>query len=447
MKAIVTKSMSKILAENLLDNIQNSSDEYYIGIGKSDVFDNDSDSPIFPVNSLTEEKEFRNNLQSIKKIEVVNSTLVVKRVNWSSGTIYSGWDNSIPHSTITPPCYVLTDSKDVYICLESGKDSDGVSVPSMIEPHFENLNFPYEQPFSTSDGYTWKFLFSLSTEQIRNILSSNHFPVQEHATSTGGSDIEDRQFAVREASIGGQIISAFVDNGGSGYSTVPTLTVEGDGSEAEATAHIKNGQIVRVEMTNYGKDYVNANIKVTSDVGSDAVIRPIITSSDGIGFSPIEDLKSSSVLMSIKPNGTENDTFIVENYFRQIGVIKNPLTPEGNLYTGMSTKTLSSLTLTGSSPFEVGKKIIGETSKAEAFVDESEGNMISYHQNSFTGFQSFQDSENITQSGVVGIGEISSISPVNGIDKFSGDVLYVENRSKIRRDLEQQEDIKVVITL
>ena len=73
--------------------------------------------------------------------------------------------------------------------------------------------------------------------------------------------------------------------------------------------------------------------------------------------------------------------------------------------------------------------------------------MISYHQNSFTGFQSFQDSENITQSGVVGIGEISSISPVNGIDKFSGDVLYVENRSKIRRDLEQQEDIKVVITL
>lgn len=447
MESIVTKSMSKSLAKDLLNDIQNSSNEYYIGIGKSDVFDNFNDNPTVPVNSLFEEKEFRNNLQSIKKIEVTNATLVVKRVNWSSGTIYSGWDNSIDHSTTLPPCYVLTNSKDVYICLESGKNSDGITVPSVIEPHFENLNFPYEQPFTTSDGYVWKFLFSLSTEQIRNILSSNHFPIQEHATSTSGSDIEDRQFAVKGSSIGGQIISVFVADGGSGYSIAPTLEIEGEGSEATATAHIKNGQLIRVEMTNYGKDYINANIKVNSNVGSGAILRPIITSSKGIGFSPIEDLRSSSVLMSIKPNGTENDTFVVENYFRQIGIIKNPLTPEGNPYTGISIKTLPSLTLKSSSPFNVGKKIIGETSKAEAFVDESEGNVISYHQNSSTGFQSFVDSENVTQSGVVGIGEISSISPVNGIDRFSGDVLYIENRGKIRRDLEQQEDIKVVITL
>ena len=45
----------------MLNDIQNSSKEYYIGIGKSDVFDNFNDNPTVPVNSLFEEKEFRNN--------------------------------------------------------------------------------------------------------------------------------------------------------------------------------------------------------------------------------------------------------------------------------------------------------------------------------------------------------------------------------------------------
>ena len=59
MESIVTKSMSKSLAKDLLNDIQNSSNEYYIGIGKSDVFDNFNDNPTVPVNSLFEEKELR----------------------------------------------------------------------------------------------------------------------------------------------------------------------------------------------------------------------------------------------------------------------------------------------------------------------------------------------------------------------------------------------------
>ena len=91
MPAIVRKTMGKNLSGDILTDILNSSNEYYIGIGKCDTY-NDTDTVVTPIDSSREEREFRNNLQSIKKVE--GATYVAKRVNWSSGTIYAGWDDS-----------------------------------------------------------------------------------------------------------------------------------------------------------------------------------------------------------------------------------------------------------------------------------------------------------------------------------------------------------------
>jgi hypothetical protein len=65
--------MGRDMAKTLLEDVkvsaaESSTNEYYIGIGKSDVF-NTSDSVIDPVDSPRDEREFRLNLQSIKKVE------------------------------------------------------------------------------------------------------------------------------------------------------------------------------------------------------------------------------------------------------------------------------------------------------------------------------------------------------------------------------------------
>ena len=59
----------------------------------------------------------------------------------------------------------------------------------------------------------------------------------------------------------------------------------------------------------------------------------------------------------------------------------------------------------------------------------------------------FQTGEGVVQEGQILTGVIASITLQNVIDRFSGDVLYIENRARIRRDEEQQEDIKIVITV
>ena len=441
MPAIIRQTMGRNLARDLLAEITESSNEYYIGIGKSDAF-NEEDTVITPTDSILEETEFRRNLQSIKKVE--GATFVVKRYNWSSGSLYSGWDDAVGSDT-QYPYYVLNDAKELYICLETGLAQDGSSNVSTIEPNYGALNVDYTQPFRTGDGYVWKFLFSLTPERIYSYLSSNYIPVDQAQDSLAGGDaIEDLQFMVKDTAIGGEIIRADIVNGGSGFTTAPTITVLGDGFDAQATAYITDGVITKIEMTDYGYDYTYATLRVEGD-GVDAQLRSVITSSDGIGFDPINDLRTSSILMNIKPNGTEDDTFIVENSFRQIGVIKNPLTPALIGFTGTSAKVLPSLTLTASSPFEVGKKIVGAQSNAVAYVNESVGDVVYYHQNESTGMIPFLDGEALAQEGVVLTGTIDSQSKKNGIDRSTGDVLYIENRHRIRRDAEQQEDIKVVI--
>ena len=74
MAAIVRQTMGKGLSTDLIQNIELTTNEYYIGIGKSDIF-NVGDTPIDPIDSPFEEREFRNNLQSIKKVEALYKTM------------------------------------------------------------------------------------------------------------------------------------------------------------------------------------------------------------------------------------------------------------------------------------------------------------------------------------------------------------------------------------
>lgn len=463
MPAIVRQTISRSLAKDLLEDVQNSINEYYIGIGKSDIF-NETDSVITPVDCPKEEREFRNNLQSIKRVE--GSTSVAKRVNWSYGSIYAGWDDSTKSDIAEGwvPFYVLNDAKEVYVCLEAGTLIDGSTKLSTVEPNY-GLHAPMSpetdpthpmygvrewwKPFTTTDGYIWKFLYSLTPERIYQFLSSNHIPVQEAEDSlVGGDSIEDLQYKVKEESVGGQIIRARVLNVGLNHVSAPQVNVYGDGIGATAEAAINEfGTITKITMTDYGSGYTYASFEIIGGEESGSA-EPIITSATGIGFNPIDDLKTSSIMVNIKPDGTVDDTFIVGNTFRQMGLIKNPMETDGvTPFTNTSIKALPSITLVNTSPFESGKLIEGTLSGAKAYVNESVDREVFYHQNESTGFKSFQVAEPVVQTGQVLTGDIESISLKNGIDRFSGEVLYIESRGRIRRDEEQKEDIKIVITV
>lgn len=455
MAAIVTDFLRKKLATDFLSEVNNGTDsnEYYIGIGKSDQYDSAADAVITPVNTLREVREARNNIQSVKKVE--NASMVIPRYNWTSGSIYTGFNDAsvgIP----TNSYYVLTEENRVYICLQQGRNATGTANASTVKPDHEAAGVNITQAFETADGYRWKFLYSISVTQANDFLSSGFMPVSYQEDSSGALTGAARdQALVQEAAIAGQITGAVIASGGSGYTSAPTVVINGNGSNAAATATISGGAIVKVEMNNesaaLGSGYDYASIEFTGGGGTGAVARPIIGPLSGIGADARDDLKSSAIMLNAKPDGTEGGDFIVDQDFRQIVVMRNMLQwDSAERFTATSGRGLRYMTMaSGIATFTADKTIQGASSNTQAYIDEVDaGNSIIYfHQNENTGFGTFTDGELIEETDGDGSGTADSADLHSIVDVHSGDVLYVENRARVTRNSAQQEDIKVIITV
>lgn len=66
------------------------------------------------------------------------------------------------------------------------------------------------------------------------------------------------------------ITSITVSSGGNGYTTNPTVSIEGDGVGATATATIVNGSVSAVTVTNAGTGYTQATVSFSGGAGSGA---------------------------------------------------------------------------------------------------------------------------------------------------------------------------------
>lgn len=449
MVAIITDTLKRYIIQDIINEVQGVDQTYYIGIGRSQDWDS-SDTTVVPTNASRTEKDFRLNLQSVKRADDVS--YVVPRINWTTGTIYSGY-NSNTVGQPSPSNYVLTDDNNVFLCLEQGKTASGAATPSIIRP-----SSLLTTPERTADGYVWKYLFTLSAARANKFLSANYLPVElQGLTDSSSSSIELGNEIIQNAATPGEINAITVTSGGTGYTSAPTVSIIGNGTGASAVAAISSGAVVNVQMkdsaagTLYtpGSGYDYASVSFTGGGGTGASARVNIGPKLGFGGNPVVDLKSTAIMFNTKPSGAENDDFIIDQDFRQIGLMKNV---EKGLndsdYTSATGSALTTMTLSSvSSPFTSNKQIIGDTSGAVAYVDKFDSDTIYYHQDSATGFTAFQAAELLTETNGSGSGVIGTPLTNGDINRFKGDVLYIDNRAAITRSAAQSEDLKIIIQL
>lgn len=102
--------------------------------------------------------------------------------------------------------YVITDEYNVYKCLDNNLGAESNIKPTLT----------ITAPFTTSDGYKWKFLYRVPDSLRNKFLTTDLMPV---ATSLTGNFYAN-----------GTILSATVLNGGDGYTSAnTTIVVEGNG--------------------------------------------------------------------------------------------------------------------------------------------------------------------------------------------------------------------------
>ena len=452
MPAVITDRIKKQILEDLLDDIQDSAQTYYIGIGRSEQW-NTTDTVQTPSNCIRCARNARLSLQSIKLAE--SGSFATTRTNWTSGSTYSAYDDAAP-GIPAQNYFVLTNANRVYICLKQGRNSSGAAVPSTVEPTGTDI-----KPFTTSDGYTWKFLYTISTSNAVNFLTANYMPVRFIDSGEDIDALSVQQKGIQDSAVVGQITDIRITSAGAGYTSKPTVTIVGNGTGASAVATIDSslGQVVNIEMANdssaFGSGYDYASVTLSGGgATTQGEARCVLSTPLGIGGDPRDDLRANAFIFNSQLSGTEAGDFLVGQDFRQIVILKNPKLPDSDgLFTASTGLGLKRIRLSAvTSAFNVDDVIIGATSGARAYLDaiDADSDILYIHQTEDTGFTKFVNGEVLSESDGSGSGTIDNLDSADSageFDLFSGEILYIDNRAPVERNVGQTEDIKVVLQL
>jgi hypothetical protein len=157
-------------------------------------------------------------------------------------------------------------------------------------------------------------------------------------------------------------------------------------------------------------------------------------------------------MFNVKPEGAEGGgDWIIGNDFRQIGLVKNMRayvdgvadSANGPLFSETTGSALNKLGITGLSGDQVDVKFTQSATGASAYIDKIDSANIWYHQDEDTGFTEFNLSA-ITGTGISGT--VNSVDSAE-VYKYTGEVLYIDNRAAVSRSADQTEDIKIVIQI
>ncbi len=499
MTAIATDKLKFKYTDLLFNEIVNAGDtnHYYIGIGKSDQYDSANDTVINPTNTLLEEMNARHNIQSIVKVDETAMSFIVPRNNWTSGAKYNGWNDKQVGYPTDFPYYVLTEDQQVYICIQASRGIDGNINPSTVKPSYaSHPKIKQAHAFKTSDGYIWKFLYEVTATRSNLFLTSGFLPTQ--IGDSAGNTSQQDQAIVEKATTKGQITGFEIIDGGAGYGSTPTVTITGNGTGAIATAtrDPATNTISKIEMTctlgdsgmGSGYTFARAALSSVSETRT-AIIRPIFGPLKGFGADARQDLKSSSVVFNAKPTGDVSGAFSVStgegvSYggqadYRQITLLRNldyvdSAADGGRIVQAQGRASRMIVTTNrGNELLKRNEKLTGANGTV-VWIDQidaiqnkgADALAIHYHFNSRQDLKpgTFVNGEALTGSPSGGTANVDSdsqpgstatVNKVSGtqigglgaIDKYSGDILYIDNRTRIIRSSTQTEDIKIILSV
>ena len=489
MAAIITEKFRTHNAKQFIEDFSESGQSNYIFIGRSHAWTDDT-SPPAPANSQSEEIGAYEDMIALKKVSSTDISHGLVRYDWTSGTKYDEYRDNYSSTNTTNVTgvsnffdgrgYVITDEFKVYKCLKTGM-SGGSTVNSTVKPtSVDTVN-----PQVTSDGYMWKFMYSVVASDVIKFVTNDFIPVKSIGAKSavagsgtnGGfgstaTDDGSAQWDVENAAVDGAIYHYIVTAAGSGYSNGSTTTftldvnVEGDGSGAVATLSFSSGALSSVafkDTSSYGTGYKRASFPTLNSAisglsaGTGAIIHPVISPINGHGANPIEELGGNYAIVNSRLEfGEGSGDFPTDNDFRRIGLIKNPVqSSDGTISSATSMTATNQLTVADASSISVDDLLTDAASEsattAKVRVVSKSSNVLKTLPvvNSGGEYVAFANSDEVYKSGskvtdVTGSG-VSASHPE--MTRFSGQILYVENRGAVSRAADQIEDIKLIIEM
>lgn len=448
-------------------NSTETGEKFYIGLSRSSSL-----NPLVSddnISSLLFQSSFEDNLQSVKILGA--NSFVVPRINWSDGQTYDEYDNNGENQF-----YVLNSANDVFVCVKQGKESyDGAPKPSTVEPTRAGAVNGLSKTFRTADGYLWRQVAILSNLAVANFQTSDWMPIKT-VFGTGAflpiSQDSDQLNLLQNESVSGEIINLAIDQPGTGYTSIPTLSITGNGNSASFTCDVFNGEISNIiidsdgngEITGHGSGYDYAAVSISGGGGSGASIRAVISPGEGLNADPVSSLKGKDLMLQTDVVGNESGTIRDNAQFNQIGIIKGIKEYASSDFfvsnTGNALKALqlSSVVQPANWTNSVNLSFIDIANSSKVgkiYYYDDQNNKLYYYQDVETGYDDFaalssiQLENDATTSATID----SLIDP--DFKAHSGEVLYINNlgdpdfdyTTGVLRSSDQTEDIRIIIQL
>jgi hypothetical protein len=420
-------------AANFFDGMAGAN-TFYMAIGRPTAWSNET-SPPTPTDAVANTTyDYWRDIIGYKRLFISNACHVTPRHNWSANTVYVGYDHR--DDTLTAQTfYVLSSSFNVYKCL-----FNNYSANSTVEPSGTGNTV-----ITTGDGYKWKFMYTIDTTTALDFLTDNFMPVKTLTSDDGSTQWKVQQYA---ATSNGAVDVILVTAGGTNYAPgTTTVSIAGDGTGATATATVSGNVVTAITVTGRGSNYSRANVTISSSgSGSGATAVAIIPPKGYHGSDPVEEFGAHYLMLTGRFITSESNTISTNTFFRRIMLVENPLlTSNGAIATGTSYQGTLNLTLTSpSGTFTSGETVTGGTSGATGVVvDWNEpGNTNVLRVITVTG--TFTNTELITGGTSLATGTLFSQTAMP-IKWYTGNILYVEQRSPIGRATDQTEVLRVVL--
>lgn len=515
MSAIITDQLRILNAKNFVAAATTSSNSFYAFVGLPNATNYDVGWDILPPapkDNFDQENDYWDTTIALKKIKDDDVRQVIRKIEWTSGDTYDMYRHDISRTNTSKPSgatsiyfsnfYIVNSDYQVYICLFNGTDPENPEgKPSLNEPQFTDL-----EPRSAgdgSDGYIWKYLYTIKPSDILKFESTEYIPVpKDWETNSTDSLIRNN------ASTSEQLkIITITDRGidlGPPNQTYSNIPISGDGSGAKATITINNdSRVESVVISKGGSGYTYGTLDLNNSNFPDGVSTPtfnvIIPPKGGHGYDIYRELGAYNVLIYSRiENDVENPDFITGNQISRIGIIENPKAYNSDqLLSEDKASAVYAVKLTGNgygtADFNPDSYITqtistGSTSVGRVVSYDKVTGVLKYWQDrSLAGFNTDGSHNPIPLYGynlnrfTSSPGDGGSLSIMGGsipltidtnftgittvinskkyylgqfftqgistpeVEKYSGNILYVDNRPSITRSTNQKEDIKIVL--
>lgn len=510
MPGVVTKRFRIHNAEQFHEAFSEAaSTKMYMFIARVNSWDNGDTEPA-PDDTIRESYyEPWRNMIAAKRVQSTDVSFCIPRYDWTTGTVYAEYDDSIT-TLYDGQFYVVTTDYNVYKCMFNDRGAT-----STVKPTGTSTSI-----FQTADGYKWKYMYSVSAADVLKFVTASYIPVKTLTSDDGSGQFDVQQaatnnsidiidvtangasYAFRANTLSGGVTNSTVvilDSGASAsddaytgssiyisaglgagqlanvadyvgssktltlspaFATTPNTTssyhigpkviITGDGvtDSAKAYANVAGGQITHINMINVGTGFSRANVQISGTGGSGGKAVARISPPGGHGSDAVGELGGYNVMLNVRLEGTEGGNFPTNNDFRIIGILKDPLTSNDIAATTAAYDQTTKLTVSSiaSGPFFQDEIVTGTANGAIGRVVE----FANTNAAGTAGVLSVVDVRGTFETETITGNTTSATATIGSIaagelKPFSGDIIYRENRSVTSRSSDQVEDIKIVV--